>query len=151
MKPRSINAIAWMVFGIASLLAMRPALAGTEWIQLLTDQALRTGSEAQLPPHLSLVLGLAVQGQSTPVRQLVVRAKGQIRVFNVCSSNHRKLVVFAVNEPTKTTTAYLFSAGGKLSSAVSYTAGGPAEAMSPPAGRAGFRHEVAYWSSRAAP
>jgi len=136
---------------LACLLVIAPVSAETSWLRALTDAALRQGLDAKLPPHLSVVLGLEAHEQSTPVRQIVARLDHEVRTFNVCSSNHQKLVIMTVNEQTQAVTGYLLSPGGKLRKAVSYTAGGPPQELSLAEARSGFNRELQYWSRRARP
>src|SRR5882762_4360422 len=89
---------------LACLLVIAPVSAETSWLRALTDAALRQGLDAKLPPHLSVVLGLEAHEQSTPVRQIVARLDHEVRTFNVCSSNHQKLVIMTVNEQTQAVT-----------------------------------------------
>ena len=140
----------WLA-ALACLLVIAPVSAETSWLPALTDQTLRQGSDAKLPPRLSVVLGLEAHEQSTPVRQIAARVDHEVRAFNVCSANHQKLVIFTVNEQTQAVTAYLLSAGGKLRKAVSYTPGGPSRELPPAEARSGFNREVHYWSHRARP
>ena len=136
---------------LACLLVIAPVSAETSWLRDLTDGALRQGLDAKLPPHLSAVLGLEAHEQSTPVRQIVARLDHQVRTFNVCSSNHQKLVIMTVNEQTQAVTAYLLSPGGKLRKAVSYSAGGAPQELSLVEARSGFSRELQYWSRRSPP
>jgi hypothetical protein len=140
----------WAV-GIACAALIAPAFGETAWISGLTEQTLRQGTDATLPPHLSVVLGLTDHGESTPVRQIAVRVDHEVRAFNVCSSNHRNLVIFTVDEATQVTTAYLLSPDGKLLKAVSYSPAEPTRKLPTSEARTGFTRAVQYWSGRAQP
>lgn len=74
--------------GLACVLWIAPALAVAPWLAELTDHAIQPGVDAQLPPVLSVVLGVASRGQATPVRQIVARADRKADTFNVCASDH---------------------------------------------------------------
>ncbi len=96
----------------------------TPWTAVLTQQALAAGYPATLPPNLSMVLGLAAQGKSVQVKQLVTRAEQKVRTFNVSVAHHRDLVIFLVDEGTQATVAYLLGPGGKLRRRPSPTSSG---------------------------
>ncbi len=121
----------------------------TPWTAVLTQQALAAGYPATLPPNLSMVLGLATQGKSVQVRQLVTRAEQKVRTFNVSVAHHRDLVIFLVDEGTQATVAYLLGPGGRLRKAVSYQIGAQPRELSASEAHAGYVAEVRYWSGRA--
>ena len=121
----------------------------TPWTAVLTQQALAAGYPATLPPNLSMVLGLATQGKSVQVKQLVTRAEQKVRTFNVSVAHHRDLVIFLVDEGTQATVAYLLGPGGKLRKAVSYQIGAQPRELSASEAHAGYVAEVRYWSGRA--
>ena len=121
----------------------------TPWTAVLTQQALAAGYPATLPPNLSMVLGLAAQGKSVQVKQLVTRAEQKVRTFNVSVAHHRDLVIFLVDEGTQATVAYLLGPGGKLRKAVSYQIGAQPRELSASEAHAGYVAEVRYWSGRA--
>jgi hypothetical protein len=132
--------------GLACALWLAPALAAAAWLPELSDHAVAAGVDAKLPPVLSVVLGVASREQATPVRQIVVRADRKVRTFNVCASDHNKLVLVWVDEQTQATTAFLVSPKGSLRKAVTYTAGNPAEVLSNDAARPALARELEYWS-----
>jgi hypothetical protein len=121
----------------------------TPWTAVLTQQALAAGYPATLPPNLSMVLGLATQGKSVKVRQLVTRAEQKVRTFNVSVAHHRDLVIFFVDEGTQATVAYLLGPAGRLRKAVSYQIGAQPRELSASEAHAGYVAEVRYWSGRA--
>jgi hypothetical protein len=140
---RSFAAVLVCVLGVV------PARAETRWTDALTQQALSAGYQATLSPNLSMVLGLATEPKSVPVKQLVTRAEQKVRTFNVSVAHHRDLVILSVDEGTQTTVAYLLAPGGKLRKAVSYQFGAEPRQLSASEARPGFRAEVRYWSGRA--
>lgn len=148
MRLTPCNTAMWCAATLAALTLGGPASAESSWARGLADQALREGADAKLPPHVSVVLGLTTREQSTAVKQIVDRAGHEVRTFNVCSTNHSKIVIFAVNEETQATTAYLLSSSGRLRKAVEYSTGAPARELSAAESRAGFSREVRYWSGR---
>jgi hypothetical protein len=132
--------------GLACVLWIAPALAAASWLPELSDHAVAAGVDAKLPPVLSVVLGVASREQATPVRQIVVRADRTVRTFNVCASDHSKVVLVWVDEQTQATTAFLVSPKGNLRKAVAYTAGNPAEVLPNDAARPALARELEYWS-----
>ena len=121
----------------------------TPWTDVLTQQAVAAGYPATLPPNLSMVLGLATQGKSVKVKQLVTRAEQKVRTFNVSVTHHRDLVIFFVDEGTQATVAYLLGPGGRLRKAVAYQIGAQPRELSASEAHAGYVAEVRYWSGRA--
>ena len=140
---RSFAAVLVCVLGVGQTRGETP------WAAVLTQQALAAGYPATLPPNLSMVLGLATQGKSVQVRQLVTRAEQKVRTFNVSVAHHRDLVIFLVDEGTQATVAYLLGPGGKLRKAVSYQIGAQPRELSASEAHAGYVAEVRYWSGRA--
>ena len=140
-----IAVVACLVLGAAATAADAP------WARQLTEQALRDGVDAKLPPILSVVLGIAASEQSTPVRQIVVRIEHKVRGFDVCVADHSKLVIFTADESTQTTNMYLLTPAGKLKKAIAYAAGEPARELTAAESRADFARETRYWSDRAHP
>src|SRR3982074_1893665 len=134
---------------LVCVLGVGQARGETPWTAVLTQQALTDGHQSTLPPNVSTVLGLAAQGKSVEVKQLVTRAEQKVRTFNVSVAHHRDLVIFSVDEATQATVAYLLAPGGKLRKAVSYQIGAVPRQLSAAEARAGFAAEVRYWSGRA--
>jgi hypothetical protein len=143
IRLRSFAAVLVCVLGVGQTRAETP------WTAVLIEQALTGGHQATLPPNVSRVLGLAAQGKSIEVRQLVTRADKIVRTFNVSVARHRDLVIFSVNEGTQATVAYLLAPGGSLRKAVSYQTGGPPLELSAAEAKVGFAGEVRYWSGLA--
>jgi hypothetical protein len=143
IRLRSFAAVLVCVLGVGQTRAETP------WTAVLIEQALTGGHQATLPPNVSRVLGLAAQGKSIEVRQLVTRADKIVRTFNVSVAHHRDLVIFSVDEGTRATVAYLLAPGGRLRKAVSYQTGGPPLELSAAEAKVGFAGEVRYWSGRA--
>jgi hypothetical protein len=140
---RSFAAVLVCVLGVGQTRGETP------WTAVLTQQALAAGYPATLPPNLSMVLGLATQGKSVQVRQLVTRAEQKVRTFNVSVAHHHDLVIFFVDEGTQATVAYLLGPGGRLRKAVSYQIGAQPRELSASEAHAGYVAEVRYWSGRA--
>ena len=140
---RSFAAVLVCVLGVGQTRGETP------WTAVLTQQALAAGYPATLPPNLSMVLGLATQGKSVKVKQLVTRAEQKVRTFNVSVAHHRDLVILFVDEGTQATVAYLLGPGGRLRKAVSYQIGAQPRELSASEAHAGYVAEVRYWSGRA--
>ena len=119
----------------------------TPWTKRLTQQALTSGYEAKLPPHISMVLGLS-KGEGVPVKQLVSRAGQKVHTFNVSVADHR-VVLFLNDEQAQSAVAYLLGPGGKLHTAVSYQAGGEPSELTGSEARSGLAREIRYWSDYA--
>jgi hypothetical protein len=123
------------------------AYGATTAISALVDQVLAKGPATNLPPHLSLVLGLGTGVDGVAVKQAVMRSGPDVRVFNVCVSDPQKLVILHADEMRNLTAAYLFSPDSKLSKAVRYDAGGsPVEIPKAEADKA-FAKEIHYWTT----
>jgi hypothetical protein len=123
--------------------------AATPWTGTLTQQALSSGFLTRLPAPVSVAFGLAKAQEGTEVRQLLSKAGHSVRTFNVSVANHDDVVVFTVNAQTGATVAYLVTPGGRLRKAVSYQAGGTAEALAAADAQAGLAREARFWSARA--
>jgi hypothetical protein len=130
----------------ASAVAANPARATAE-IGLLTQLALRAGSDGTLPPHLVEVLGMGTHVAGLPVRQLVMREGQEVRVFNVSVAKHTDLVILRHDEAARTTAAYRLSAKGTLREAVSYSDGSESRPMSATEAKSRFAAEITYWSA----
>ena len=136
------------------LLGSVPSLGHTQnattSTEVLTQKALTSGFQAKLPPHISVVLGLAKQEASLDVRQLVGRVDQKVHTLNVSVANHRDVVLFLVDERAQSTVAYLIAPRGKLRKAVSYRTGGEPQELTAAEARPGLAREIRYWSSYAA-
>jgi hypothetical protein len=114
---------------------------------LLIDAVRTQGPASTLPPHLSEVLKLTEGGQSTPVKQALMRDGDRVHTFNVRSDGHDDVVLMVFDTRTQATRAYLTGEAGKLRKAVSYQAGEAPTERSIQDARADFNAEVAYWST----
>jgi hypothetical protein len=123
--------------------------AATPWSETLTHQALSSGFLTRLPAPVSVAFGLAKGDEGTEVRQLLLKAGHRVRTFNVSVANHGDVVVFNVNAQTWATVAYLVTPDGRLRKAVSYQAGGTAEALTAADAQAGLAREARFWAARA--
>ena len=128
----------------AVVMSSAPAPAG---FSSLTELALRMGKDGKLPPNLVTVLGLGTHVAGLPVRQLVLRERQVVHVFNVSVAKHSDLVIFTHDEAGHVTWAYLLSPKGRLRAAVSYADGLEARAMPPAEAQSRFAAETKYWSA----
>jgi len=114
------------------------------------DRTLQEGRQAQLPPHLSTLLGLSAEKESA-VMQGVVRSEKEVRGFDVLMANKKDVVLFVVNEPRNDQTLYLTSREGALRKVVSVKAGiGEVVRISSEVRKA-FEKEKQFWLDRLAP
>jgi hypothetical protein len=138
----------WFI-GALYMLAMFPAQAtppGTaESFDELVETTVRRGPDGQLPPHLSVVLGLSTLEQGISVKQAVIRDGSAVRVFNVCAANHKDLVILTHNDREQSTKAYLFSTQGRLRRAVFFRDGEPVQMRSMAEASADFAAEQRFW------
>jgi hypothetical protein len=107
---------------------------------------MQSGRDAQLPPHLSLVLGLGNGEQATAVKQIATQVSHEVHAFNVCAADHGNLVIFSYSEESRTTVAFLLAPAGTLRKAVSYVANGPTREMPNAEARTAFAREREFWS-----
>jgi hypothetical protein len=122
------------------------ARAATSWAETLAAQALEQGPSAQLPPHLTEVLGLSSDGQGLAVHQIISRDGFTVRTFNVGTSAPHRMVVMVADEAAKLTVAYLLTPHGHLRRALQYHAGEAPLDLPVAVAEPGFKAEVRFWS-----
>jgi hypothetical protein len=122
------------------------AQAATHPLGALVDAVVRKGPDAELPAHLSAVLGVNGVEQRVAVKQAVVRDGATVRTFNVCTVNPDNLVILTYNEQSRSTKAYLVSATGVLRKAVYYQTGAAAHERSLADARGDFAAEIKFWT-----
>ena len=110
------------------------------------DTVARDGRDGQLPPHLSLVLGLGDGSAPLHVKQAVLREGSEVRVFNVSSADRKDVVILNTDEKHQSTKAYLLSRGGSLRDAVSYRAGEQPQRMPAAEAKAAAAAEIKFWT-----
>jgi hypothetical protein len=115
-------------------------------VTALSDAVLRHGPDGQLPAHLSMVLGINRMGQTTPVKQAVIRSVDRVRTFNVCTANHDALVIVTYEERSRTIKAYLLSGSGVLRKAVDYQPGGEPHERALSEAHRDFVRELKFWA-----
>ena len=114
------------------------------------DRTLREGLHAQLPPHLSTLLGISKEKES-PVMQGVVRTGKVVQGFDVSTANSNDVVLFVVNETANDQTLYLTSRAGALRKVVSVKKGVGEVSRIGAADRKAFEKEKQFWLDRLAP
>jgi hypothetical protein len=134
------------VAAVVAMAAILSAHGATHSLKSLIDAVVKDGLEAQLPAHLSMVLGVAAVEQKTAVKQAVIRDGQTVRTFNVCAPNRGDVVMFTYDERSRGAKAYLVSAAGELRKAVSYQPGEPANERTLADARSDFSGELKFWS-----
>jgi hypothetical protein len=114
------------------------------------DKTLQEGLHANLPPHLSTLLGLSRE-QECLVRQGVVRTGKMVQGFDVSTANKNDVVLFVVNETTNDQTLYLTSAEGALRKVVTVEDGVGRIQKVTTEDRKAFEKEKQFWLDRLAP
>ena len=114
------------------------------------DRVLREGLHAQLPPHLSTLLGLTAEKECS-VTQSLARTEESVQGFDVSTLNKDDVVIFVVNETTKDQTLYLTSAEGALRRVVSVKGGFGGVTRISAENRKAFEKEKQFWLNRLAP
>ena len=130
-----------------AVLLMQSALSDSAWLGAYTERVLKDGMPASLPPHLSLVLGLADGEKSLAVRQAALHVGSELRTFNVANVEKRHPVVLVKHdEATQLTRAILLRPGGQLDKAVSYKTGAVPQSLPDTEARAALREELEFWT-----
>jgi len=114
------------------------------------DKTLREGMHAQLPPHLSTLLGISAEKESL-VMQGVVRTGHVVQGFDVSMVNKDDVVLFVVNETRNDQTLYLTSADGRLRRVVAVEAGVGQVRRVTEQDRKAFEKEKRFWLDHLAP
>lgn len=114
------------------------------------DKTFREGMHAQLPPHLSTLLGISAEKECL-VKQGVVRTGRVVQGFDVSMVNKDDVVLFVVNETGNDQTLYLTSADGRLRRVVTVEAGVGQVRRITEQDRKAFEKEKQFWLDRLAP
>lgn len=114
------------------------------------DRTLREGLHAQLPPHLSTLLGISKEKEWL-VMQSLVRTEKVVQGFDVSMANKNDVVLFVVNETTNDQTLYLTSREGALRKVVSVKEGVGGVRRITGEDRKAFEKEKEFWLDRLAP
>ena len=114
------------------------------------DRTVQEGLHANLPPHLSTLLGLSKE-QECNVMQGVVRTGKVVQGFDVLTANKIDVVLFVVNETTNDQTLYLTSKEGVLRKVVIVEKGVGRVQKITGKDRNAFEKEKVFWLDRLAP
>jgi len=93
--------------------APKPAAASKNELAAAAEMTAQHGLHAELPPHVSTLLGLALDRKCVVLRG-VVRAAGSIQGFEITEKNHNDIVIFVVDQKTSDQTFYLTAPNGAL-------------------------------------
>ena len=107
------------------------------------------GLHAELPPHISALLGLT-RDEKCAVLQGVVRSGGKIQGIEVAQRNPRDIVIFAVDEATQGQTFYLTSPSGQLRRVLAVTDGVGRVVKPTREDLQAFENEKKMWNERLA-
>lgn len=114
------------------------------------DRTLREGLHAQLPPHLSTLLGLSKEKECL-VMQSLLRTENVVQGFDVSMADRDDVVLFVVNETRNDQTLYLTSREGTLRKVVSVQEGVGGVRRISGEDRKAFEKEKQFWLDRLAP
>ena len=119
----------------------RPELAAA------AQAAIDHGVHAELPPHVSTLLGLSTE-QKVPILQGVLRSPVQIQGIDVVEKNHEDIVIFTVDISTQEQTYFLTSPSGILRRVLSVK-GGVGNVIRPTkTDLEAFQNEKKMWQDR---
>jgi hypothetical protein len=118
---------------------------------LAVERTFREGQHAELPPHISSLLGVSSLEKECPVMQRAVRSGTMVQGFDVSLASKNDIVLFVVDEAVNDQTLYLTSARGTLRRVVSVKAGEGRVSPVTVADQKGFEKEKRFWLDRFAP
>jgi hypothetical protein len=119
-------------------------------LALAADKTFQEGVQANLPPHLSTLLGLSKE-EECPVKQSVVRTGSQVQGFDVSVKIKNDIVLFVVDETANDQILYLTSPEGTLRKVVSVKAGVGDVVRITDKDRSAFQKEKQFWVDRLVP
>lgn len=93
--------------------ARKPVAQPNAELTAAANTAVQRGFHAELPPHISTLLGLTHE-ETCAVRQGVLRSNGKIQGIDVSEKNHNDIVIFIADETSRDQTFYLTSRSGAL-------------------------------------
>jgi hypothetical protein len=134
------------VAAFVTLAAIFSAQAASHSLKSVIAAVMKNGLDAQLPAHLSVILGVSSVERATAVKQAVIRERTAVHTFNVGAANHDDVVILAYDERDHATKAYLVSNAAELLKAVSYQPGAPANERSLGEARSDFFGELKIWT-----
>ena len=111
--------------------------------------AVQRGFHAELPPHISNLLGLTHE-EKCPVLQGVLRTGDKIQGIEVRENNHNDIVIFTVDEATNDQIYFLTSPSGALRRVLSVQQGVGNVVRPGKADVEAFQKEKKMWEERLA-
>ena len=144
-----IGTLGFLAALLVALGALGADASAAHLLHGLVAAAVRSGQDAKLPPHLSVLLGVSSTESSTPVRQLGFKNGDDIKTLNVCAADHRNVVLMSVGANNRAR-AYLMSPDGVLRKAITYEIGGVPRELRIADAKVEFLQERALWFERAA-
>jgi hypothetical protein len=148
-------------FGLSAVLlltlAILPAATGQaqhshlspapDRLALAADTTVRQGFHANLPPHISTLLGISKEEESA-VMQVVVRSGNLVQGIDVSVKNKNDIVLFVVDEAANNQSLYLTSPEGTLRRLVLVNAGVGSVVPVTDEERNAFQKEKQFWVDR---
>lgn len=114
------------------------------------DRTFQKGLHAQLPPHISTLLGISEEKECL-VMQSLVRTEKVVQGLDVSMANRNDVVLFVVNETTNEQILYLTTGEGALRKVVSVKKGFGGVRRITAEDRRAFEREKQFWLDRLAP
>jgi hypothetical protein len=111
------------------------------------ETTFQKGVHANLPPHLSTLLGISKE-EECPVLQSAVRAGNQVQGIDVLVKNEKDIVLFVVDETVNDQDLYLTSPEGILRRVVSVKAGVGSVVPINDKEKDAFKKEKQFWIDR---
>ena len=106
----------------ATLSPPRPVAHPHAELSAEANLVVQRGIHAELPPHISTLLGLSHE-EKCDVVQGVVRSGEKVQGFEVAEKNHNDIVIFIVDPAAQDQTFYLTSPSGALRKVLSVKQG----------------------------
>jgi hypothetical protein len=113
------------------------------------NNTLQTGFDAELPPHVSTLLGLTSE-EKCAVKQGLLRSGDKIQGIEVTEKDHNDIVIFVVDEAAKSQTFYLTSPAGQLRKVLTVKQGLGQVVRPTKADLESFEKEKKLWKERQA-
>jgi len=117
---------------------------------IAVEETLAHGHDAQLPPHISHLLGIGSGEEPVSVKQFV-RMGDVVRGFEVSVEDHNDIVIFTEDRPTSESMFYLTSERGSVRKVVSIVGGVGQDRAPTAADQKAFAEEKAFWIDKLLP
>jgi hypothetical protein len=121
----------------------------TPELTAVAQTAVLRGFHAELPPHISTLLGLTHE-ETCDVLQGVFRSPNRIQGIDVLANNHNDIVIFTVDQATQDQTFYLTSSSGALRKVLTVKQGVGQVIHPTKADLEAFKKEKKMWEERLA-